>query len=373
MSDAKVERAIEVLKKLSEPDYIAYHANLKAKLAGYANLTPSTLARLFKGDIPENSKKKYLVADWVTSGMIVAELRERRCNPAAIAEIEKLTQKELAEYPSGKVSQHSEATSDSRLHQAIEDLFGLEDVFAPKSAAREYFGYRLSATRGEIVRFYIKLEYDPGTRLLSFRNHYRRWPDFWTVTGTGFSVDQILYLFGQARADQGASQTLGLRNFTLVKFRLFDWYTGHLSSLTKQEPLTARIVLIPAEQHKTFAQSHDKAATIKEMIEKSVPPDSLNEEIITTDPSVLGSVPMTMLIHSLVWNASFTVLRGSRTPIPMQTDLTGYSRLLEMRKRLLAKRPGRDNDIYYFLLLMRSDEVFDAILSFLDNLPPDAA
>jgi hypothetical protein len=39
----------------------------------------------------------------------------------------------------------------------------------------------------------------------------------------------------------------------------------------------------------------------------------------------------------------------------------------------LAKRPGRDNDIYYFLLLMRSDEVFNAILSFLDNLPPDAA
>lgn len=215
----------------------------------------------------------------------------------------------------------------------------------------QYFGYRRSANHGDIIRFYIEVLLDVKSGLLRFKNRYHRGSDRWLVEGPGFDVGEITYLLGHAKSTTSAKgHGFGLRFFSLKKYRLFDWFVGPLITLDgTQDPIAARVVLVPVEQHKSMMGLTDdsREAKLLSLIEERISPEKLDEEI---DVSEVGGdkVPPSIHIQALILNASFTALHARPGTIDAEMQ-DQFKALFAFQQRAIDVARFTQNDFAPFI------------------------
>lgn len=138
----------------------------------------------------------------------------------------------------------------------------------------QYFGYRRSSRIGEIVRFYLSISPVPGNfNKVSFTNEFIRRDVHWRVRGAGFYINSTLYLSGHAvrikDSDPSSSTSigLGLRFFALRPYGNAGCLAGLVSSVNSSSvPIAARVLLVPAHQHKFVpAQTTSKAFSLSKV------------------------------------------------------------------------------------------------------------
>lgn len=229
------------------------------------------------------------------------------------------------------------------------------------AVAGEYFGYRRSANHGNIIRFYIKIERAPETGLLSFKNRFRRGRLNWIVDGVGFDVGEISYLMGQAKTDSGKRAAFGMRFFALTTYRSFDWYVGPLISMDdNQDPIAARVVLVPADQHKRYHDLSDdnRDEVMLRLIENRVTPDEIDEDIELLDVdgrNAFGKICPSIHIQALIWNASFTTLHARQGVID-SAAIHQYKALFEFQQRAIDLARFTRNDMVPFVRIAAHSE-----------------
>lgn len=255
------------------------------------------------------------------------------------------------------------------VEQALSLLLGMKPGHYKMNDAvvGEYFGYRCSSNRGRIVRFHIKIEQISGRAILSFDNQYYQDPDHWVVRGCGFDVESLTYLIGHAHAAGHEETGLGLRFFVLSKFRKFGWFVGLLNSLDRnQKPIASRIVLIPAKQHKTIKALGDALPTdeiLNFISNKKLRASDLDREIEVPNVRHLNGHPVSLVIQSLIWNATLRTMHGANTDIPNKDEGAAYNNVFEFQNKALASSFETTNDIDFFARLLKHDDVRKIVMS----------
>ncbi|MEA2876971.1 MAG: hypothetical protein QOF14_2167 [Hyphomicrobiales bacterium] len=184
----------------------------------------------------------------------------------------------------------------------------------PGHLCKKYFGYRRSSTLNGIIRFYISIEPFIGDRRrVYFVNKYVRRDIKWTVRGVGLYINHVLYLYGHAQGEPGG-ESLGLRFFALRPFENTDILIGPVMTMNQEEPIGARIVLIPISRHNEDFSDVDRlvdkllarnaqAKTRKQVLEDIFPP--LDGAFAGVHPKATAQT-----LIQLIRNGTFTVLKG---------------------------------------------------------------
>ncbi|WP_426422576.1 hypothetical protein [Bradyrhizobium genosp. A] len=225
---------------------------------------------------------------------------------------------------------------------ALQHLFGITNrhYSLVTGLDGDYFCYRLSANDGEIVRTHLHVENLLDEGILRFENWHRRGGKNWIVRGFGIVVEAITYLFGHAVAETDPNKGLGLRSYALLNFESYGWFVGTVTSTyDSQNPIAARVVVIPAEQHKTFKtmkpeiSDADRRDIVKKMIEQKVTKNNFDQEFNFDGEA--PEIPWFTQLQCLIWNASFTTIRGK----PDELDnnwLRQYELLFELQRRAIG-------------------------------------
>lgn len=252
--------------------------------------------------------------------------------------------------------------------EAIKHTFGLgdRDIRQSDVPLDRYYGYRRSANSGEIVRFSVELREDPSTGLLEFDNYYNRHPDQWIVSGIGFAVKgDVTHLFGNAKSSPTSQSGKGIRFFTLQAYE-FRWLVGLLDSRDNNgRPISARIVLVPADQHKE-GKDHGFDPTNESFLHYLADGNNRSKladeiEVDTSLKHRLNGLKEIELILSLIWNGSIRALHGEPQAIPRLKEKRGLTRLIEIQERMLSLKEQPPNDVYLFMRLLADDHIYDAI------------
>jgi hypothetical protein len=153
----------------------------------------------------------------------------------------------------------------------------------PSVFRNEFFGYRMSANAGSVIRFYIHITDGPDPTEVSFKNVYRRKDIALDIIGTGRFINETLYLVGHA-TDIGKDDTRGMRLMCLRPVGTKK-LCGVLMAEDRGQPIAARALLIPAKQHAAAKNWNSKR------LQKSVAEDLDDQSI----PEVVED----FLIHAL--------------------------------------------------------------------------
>jgi hypothetical protein len=235
--------------------------------------------------------------------------------------------------------------------RALYDLLGIREsqiqadryIVSDETHKRTYFGYRRSTTKGDIIRFFLRVSKAKESDLLTFENRYIRDENQWLVRGFGFTVDTITYLIGHATQLTGPERSLGLRCFALVGYRQFDhWFTGPILSVAGPgQPISARVLLVPAEHHtpELLAGGDPENLTgeqIHQSLGASTAPHDLDRTIVLkiNGQNAFDPVKASTYIQSAIWNGTFTTLRAN-TGIPNVNSQSSFLSVLQMQEALL--------------------------------------
>ncbi|MEL7099993.1 MAG: hypothetical protein AAGM84_14300 [Pseudomonadota bacterium] len=177
----------------------------------------------------------------------------------------------------------------------------------PNSWLRNYIGYRRSSERGDIVRFVINLSSVGLRRTIQFKNEYLRNKEHWYVDGMGYAVQGTLYLIGHCTNRNDVSR--GLRLMALRKHQREDLIYGQLVSMDRQDPICARILLVPATDHKIAADKSKFEDLVNEILvhDQDIDYSELLEVLRAQLPAELSHNES--YLFKTICNANFSVLK----------------------------------------------------------------
>jgi hypothetical protein len=154
--------------------------------------------------------------------------------------------------------------------------WGLRDVgiyshSVPDVFKNKFFGYRMSANAGSVIRFYIDITDGNDPTEVSYKNIYRRKNVTLDITGTGRYIYETLYLVGHA-TEIGKGDTRGMRLMCLrhVGTRKL---CGIVMAEDRGQPIAARTLLIPVGQHayvKNWSSNRLQKSVIEDMSDHNV-------------------------------------------------------------------------------------------------------
>jgi hypothetical protein len=333
------------------------------------SLSKATLCRI-KRRIPESGPNTELMTRYVEERLFPF-LQSVDAPAVLVAELLNIAKGRRKDISTDTKDRSSPPTSDrvpsgrAMTDAAIKHLFGMSRRHYSVGAAiaGEYLGYRRSANHGDIIRFYIKIWRDREDGLLRFTNRYSRGRARWLIEGFGFEVDGTTYLIGHATSETGKNTSLGLRCFALMKYREFDWFVGPLLSMDdKNDPIAARLVLIPADQHRTVKAATDanRNQTILDMIKKSVSLADIDQEMELLDVDEMNpfvEIPCSVHVQSLIWNGTFTTLHARSSPL-IKPALLAYRHLEAFQRRAIKLSRMSEMDFAPFVYILRkADEI----------------
>jgi hypothetical protein len=156
---------------------------------------------------------------------------------------------------------------------------GLEDFSLPVPASfiNQYFGYRMSANAGTVIRFYLDIHKTADDREISYRNLYRRGNMALEIKGTGRYVFDALYLVGHAMDVRGTGSQ-GMRLMALKPIGTSRNLTGIVITSDRSFPIAARVLLIPVAQH--VLNSPSKAGPSTKEINKLVTKNMNDQTVV---------------------------------------------------------------------------------------------
>lgn len=255
----------------------------------------------------------------------------------------------------------------------IQQVFGLgaREVQTSNLSLGKWYGYRLSAASGDLVRFACELS-DSNAGELEFSVFYGRYPHRFSISGPGFALGTVTHLIGTAKPNAEAPG-LGIRVFTLMPYNELNWIVGLLETRDKQGmPVTTRVVLVPAEQHKEgrhLAFEPDSDLLIKYLRKGSNLEKFASEiEVAPSQSAHLNGFSPADLIRYMILNFSFRALHGAPQPIPRPENMVGFQRLLEIQQRFLHLRTLPVADCELLCECLQNDELYSALDHFLKHL-----
>jgi len=204
------------------------------------------------------------------------------------------------------------------------DFNDVKDV-VPKEYLSKFLGYRLSASRGEVIRFFSKTSGVSNVPYkITFMNIYNRDQIQWKIDGSGYYFEETLYTLGHARDIANDGKTRGLRFGAYRRLNGSSILIGPLISMDRRGPIAARVVLIPFDKH-NLGPKYEKLSEdqkIQLLIESGKEGDIFDEikpQIADVMKQELDKDPEHL--RYLLNNSTRTVLHG----IPNRED--EYSRL----------------------------------------------
>ena len=249
-------------------------------------------------------------------------------------------------------------------------LFGLgkDALDIPTHFGGDYFGYRRSANKQEIIRFHLKIEVADDRRKAYFTGEYRRGVTHWNLRGIGWYVGGSLYLCGHARTEDDREASLGLRFLALRQFQQTECLNGLvLSTNDAGLPISARIFLVPIQSHKLprdllHKHSSDYPNFIDEMITK---PASYSDEVAKHLANIFNDEGSGRLLDA-IRNGTYSVLISYNLE-----SLPGHGResLAEKEERL-REFHQRNELSNADILDQRYREFIDAVVAEMDLAPP---
>ena len=213
----------------------------------------------------------------------------------------------------------------------------LEDI---QPFIHQYIGYRLSSTRGKLIRFQLSINRLGGIshKFVSFQNFFSWETESWTTSGVGFSVGKILNLFGHARSSSSnnAGEGMGMRFFSLMRSTYAQGcLIGQLISVHHRAhtPIGAKIILIPAIYHSDFSSCATQIIddnSVRNFVLKNQKEEGKPDHINTTLKSwkkATDHAPYDV-IRYFVRNISFTTLRTDQENVPILSEFPDLLRQL---------------------------------------------
>jgi hypothetical protein len=372
VTSVRRSRANDILKLIASETALLRELEGKVIkfLKDHGCIISNSSARRYVRAIEEANKNQHLIIQWVED-KLPAVLTENAADPNIIAKIKELLSTPIEKYIENNTSavpstDAVNAPSSGPHKDAIELLLGMSQgahYHVSDFIAGEYFGYRRSANHGSIIRFYIAITNSAETGLLRFRNRFRRGVCPWTVDGFGLNVGEVTYLMGQAKTDIGKQSNFGLRFFALKQYRSFGWCMGPLISMDDEaDPIAARVVLVPAEQHKTFQKlaQDERDDEILRLIENRVTPDEIDKDIELLDrygKTAFHQIPPSIHIQALIWNASFSTLHARQGKIN-QATADEYKKLFELQRRAIEfGRSAKDGMAAFMQIAARAEDI----------------
>jgi hypothetical protein len=298
---------------------------------------PYLLARLFLK--PSKAKYKYVLLLYKYTLMNLRfDIKYKATLESSRAIDEKLT--ELID--AGKLKEQRNRASLLSMQHGLEideDVAEIQERFYKK-----YFGYRRSSTPGGIIRFYLSIEPVFGDRRrVSFVNEYVRRNVQWVVKGSGLYINQVLYLYGNARSKYG-ERNLGLRFFALRPLKETQILIGPVITMNSEEPVAARMVLIPIGKHERARYENESDDDfMRRLLDQNAEaekggPEKLAEDIFPPLQDAFSEIDpnadATMLLQ-LINNSTYTVLKGKPDWSTLDAAAT-CDRFVKMRERYLA-------------------------------------
>ena len=158
------------------------------------------------------------------------------------------------------------------------DIEGLERFCAPvtKPYINEYFGYRMSANAGSVIRFYLDIQETDEPTKVAYRNLYRSGATSLEISGTGRFVHDTLYLVGHA-TDINGFETKGMRLMALRQLETSEKLSGIVLTAYGDIPIAARVLMVPTKMHMLNLSATGK---ISERDLKRFVMDGLNDRTI---------------------------------------------------------------------------------------------
>jgi hypothetical protein len=360
---ARYERCNAALHRTQVPVNRGLELDMRRDLKAFAtehgrDILEHSLSRYMR-NVPRGGGNDDLVADWIETRMPKL-LKEKKCDRKLVADVETLLR-------SGSFRGKKQTGTDEQLHDAIAKLFKMSEseyyVSENPPIENEYFGYRRSAHHGDIIRFYIKIWYDAATRLVKIYNLYCRRDQPWKVEGTGFNVGETSYLFGHAVSDDKYEQGLGLRVFSLVTYGRFSWYVGPLISMDYQSrPIAARVLLIPAKQHRQYTSVPEKHRheKVRAMIEEQVSPEILDRDIELGESAGTFDIKCSIRIQAAIFNGTFTTIQARPDTIDKE-QIPRYEALFAFQERAVMLSRDLQGSMLPFLRIAGHAEEIIAI------------
>jgi hypothetical protein len=187
------------------------------------------------------------------------------------------------------------------------------------SYLRKYFGYRMSASYGNVIRFHLEMKKTSNPKLFTYENAYRHLDEQLTIRGTGRQIKDTLYLVGHA-TDRDGERSSGMRFMALRPIGTSQKFTGIVLTFYEGFPIAARALLVPSAMHvlpsksdeategdiemmtqrmldqkiedvigdmKSRALDDIRAGTLSKVAAKRTPEETLSTYIDNTAPTVL--------------------------------------------------------------------------------------
>lgn len=205
-------------------------------------------------------------------------------------------------------------------------ISGLKEFMQPihNDFTGKFFGYRLSANVGSIIRFFIDISKKNET-VVTYRNLYRRKDVRWEIHGTGHYIDNTLYLVGHATGSEG-TVTHGIRMMALRRIGTTDKLCGIVLSSDREFPIAARVILVPIGDH-ADAQLRDPERSEK-MILEDMEDHDLDDVVGDLYSHAVNQIKENqaddpaLTFASYIENATPTVLKAGGEFLPNIRELT---------------------------------------------------
>ena len=125
----------------------------------------------------------------------------------------------------------------------------------PNCFINEFIGYRRTNSDGNILSYFLKIDTTDNSFEVTFENIYVHNKRETRVRGFGLFLNNTLYLIGHATIDTDKKPTSsGMRVLALKQYLKTDHVCGIVMSASKDTPLAARVLMIPARYHARWSQ-----------------------------------------------------------------------------------------------------------------------
>lgn len=276
---------------------------------------PYLLARLFLK--PSKAKYKYVLLLYQFTMMNLRFDLKHKASP----ETTKTIDDKLSDLVNA--SKTKEQESKTALLSVQHGLDMDDDVAeVPRRFYKKYFGYRRSSSPGGIIRFSLTIEpFFGDRRRVYFVNEYVRRNIQWVVKGSGMYINQVLYLYGNARSKHG-ERNLGLRFFALRPLENTSILIGPVITMNFEEPIAARMVLIPIDKHERARLPDESDEDFKDrMLNRNAETDkesdkkqtAIDDDIFPPLDDAFSEINPkadSRMLLQLINNSTYTVLKG---------------------------------------------------------------
>ena len=330
---------------------------------GNQKIDSASLSRLLKNPLTASQNLQLLLYDYSREILFPSILRDvfaGRCSHDTRLEISAFIEmRDKRNIPSFMMPQQV-----TQLNYAWEFMQTVPSCFI-----NEFIGYRRSTSSNSIMQYYISFERTDDPKVVSFENVYIHNRLETIVKGFGIYINRSLYLIGHAMT---SDKSAGMRMLALRQHRDTNYICGIVVSASRDVPVAAREVLIPANYHNNWP-AHIDHKGISDRVRNEIVISKFGDQKNIGD--ILANIIPSQTIHS---NEVFSLMieNITTTTLCVGMELAFHEELGKQMYRLrqYVKRSGSgsDTETTNGAVSVLGDELASAIKKYIEENTPDS-